>query len=46
MKNIFKYMAGVLVAGFAMTSCSPEDLREPMAISHKHRIILITLKLL
>ena len=25
MKNIFKYMAGVLVAGFAMTSCSPED---------------------
>ena len=25
MKNIFKYIAGVLVAGFAMTSCSPED---------------------
>ena len=25
MKNIFKYMAGVLIAGFAMTACSPED---------------------
>lgn len=25
MKNIFKYMAGVLVAGFAMTACSPEE---------------------
>lgn len=25
MKNIFKYMAGVLIAGFAMTACSPEE---------------------
>lgn len=25
MKNIFKYMAGVLVAGLAMTACSPEE---------------------
>lgn len=25
MKNIFKYMAGVLVASFAMTACSPEE---------------------
>ena len=25
MKNIFKYMAGVLIASFAMTACSPED---------------------
>ena len=25
MKNIFKYMAGVLIAGFAITACSPEE---------------------
>ena len=25
MKNILKYMAGVLIAGFAMTACSPEE---------------------
>ncbi len=25
MKNIFKYIAGVLVASFAMTACSPEE---------------------
>lgn len=25
MKNIFKYMAGMLIAGFAMTACSPEE---------------------
>ena len=25
MKNIFKYMAGVLVASLAMTACSPEE---------------------
>jgi len=27
MKNILKYMAGVLIAGFAMTACSPEDFK-------------------
>ncbi len=25
MKSIFKYMAGVLIAGFAITACSPEE---------------------
>lgn len=25
MKNIFKYMAGVLIVGLAMTACSPEE---------------------
>ncbi len=30
MKNTFKYLAGVMVAGFAMTSGSPEEFREPM----------------
>ena len=25
MNKIFKYMAGVLIASFAMTACSPED---------------------
>lgn len=27
MKNILNYMAGVLIAGFAMTACSPEDFK-------------------
>jgi len=44
MKNIFKYMAGVLIASFAMTACSPEDLRGQMEISRKLQIMLTILK--
>ena len=44
MKNIFKYMAGVLIASFARQTEQQKSLRVQMEISRKLQIMLTILK--